>query len=100
VVVAEVLKNKDIQLKKVYKDTEDSIYKLLSEEFGEYKITVQCPNRGYDQLTINHNDRWIRFYLSKIKFNNGSHVKIGYRGSGDFTKSEIKDMIERLNKLF
>lgn len=95
-----ILNNKDIEIKKVYKEAENSILLLLSNEFGEYNISVNCPERGYDEVVVHDNDRWIRFYLSKLSFQNGSYVKIGSKGSGDFKKAEIKKIVERINKLF
>lgn len=93
--IKELLKQNEIKLKQIYKDTEDKILNIAKAEFSDFdQIKISC-NEHNNEIQLQKGNNWARYYFS-IYAHNGWYVRKSSFGGG-FSKSELKRIKERLN---
>ncbi len=95
-----------VQKRKTVEDvaqaTQTKMLKLFQVHFPEFEVEVRCYGEGYDLVwfhELENRSHCISFDLYEKRWNNGSFCRKS-KSSGDWTNKEIKELRDRINKLF
>ena len=101
--LSNLIYDKNRKIDRVVRDTANEIQKIIQRELSEYQVKVNCcaSLSEHDSVEIMRGNKRVVFYISNIE---GSHVRKqnkNYNFLYDyFANNEIKEIRERLEKLF
>lgn len=105
-----IMKEKEMIVTKIFKDTEEKLEKIFKDEFKEFDIvTIKC-HEDHDELKLEKDTKQVKLrltterYNAKIKDENKMNKGLYFRKCGkcenEFTEKEYKKIQERLQALY
>ncbi len=102
-----IMKEKEVQLRKIFCSVEKKLEKIINEEFKEFNVKVEC-HEDYDKLQLKKDGDEVTFRLTtqrydsekKNKSSNGLYFRKLMKSECTFTEKEFKEIQERLQALY
>lgn len=95
-----------VEKRKIVKDiaqaSQVKMQGIFQTHFPEFDVEVLCFGEDYDLVwfhELENRNHYISFDLYEKRWNNGSFCRKS-KSSGDWSNKEIKELRDRINKLF
>lgn len=105
--IADIIKEKYEQVKKINQENIIKIQKILDKEFKDFdSVKMDCNYHHIldNQVEFRKENKRVVFYISNLKSESGSYIRkqsSNYNSNHEeFTRAEIKNIQIRLNSLF
>lgn len=104
----EIIKEKEKQVSKIFKDTEEKLEKILASEFKEFDVVKVISHANHDILKLQKGEKAVEFNLMSERYNSGkknSNSKGLYfrkvqKSVQSFGKKEFLEIQARLQALY